>query len=178
MFHPSENQLPPPSPLLYHNTPTLPAGVLFDTLLTVAHNKLHDLQHQLLNLLTDVAAHTTLFDRIVKDIPFIEEVKNIPPPISAILPACSPSPKYIIRSPTPPLRYPSPITAAAVQPPPTTDETYLVDFTLFPNLFALPLCTEVADTHPYLYIVVYERSEKIWCPQDKYIFRNPFGIIP
>jgi len=112
------------------------------------------------------------------DILFIEEVKNIPLPISTILPACSLSPEYIVQSPTPPLWYPSPIAATTIQPPPTTDKAYLVDYSLFPHLFAEPSCTEAADTHPHLYTVVYECGEKIWCPQDKYIYCNPLGIIP
>jgi len=29
-----------------------------------------------------------------------------------------------------------------------------------------------------LYTVVYKRGEKIWCPQDKYIYCNPLSIIP
>jgi len=29
-----------------------------------------------------------------------------------------------------------------------------------------------------LYTVVYKGGKKIWCPQDKYIHRNPLGIIP
>jgi len=171
-FHPIEDTLPPPSPLLYHDVPALPAGILFDALLTVARNKLHDLQHQSLNLLTDIAAHTANFDSLVTELPFIKEVENIPPPISAVLPARSPSPEYIVRSPTPPLHYPSPVAAAAVQPPPT------FDFTLFPNLFAEPPCLQGADTHLHLYTVVYEAGKKIWCPQDEYIHRNPLGIIP
>src|SRR5712691_6674228 len=69
------------------------AGLLFSSLLAVARDELHNLQHESLNLLTDVAAHTTDFDRLVEDIPFIEEVENIPPPISAVLPARSPSPE-------------------------------------------------------------------------------------
>jgi len=171
-FCPIEDTLPPPSPLLYHDVPAPPAGVLFDALLTVAHNELHDLQHQSLNLLTDVAAHTTVFNCLVEEVPFLEEVENILLPISAILPARSPSPEYIVRSLTPPLHYPSPVAAAAVQPSPT------FDFTLFPNLFAEPPCLQVADTHPHLYTVVYEAGKKIWCPQDEYIHCNPLGIIP
>jgi len=176
-FRPTEDTLPPPSPLLYHDVPAPPASILFDALLTVAHNKLHDLQYQLLNLLTNVATHTSDFNVLIADLPFIEEVENIPLSISAVLPACSPLPEYVIRSPTPPLRYPSPVAAAAIQPPPT-DNNYLVDYSLFPHLFAKPPCMEVADTHPHLYTVVYEHGEKIWCPQDEYIHHNPLGIIP
>jgi len=167
-----EQVLPPPSPFLYHDIPAPPASLLFDSLLIVARRELHNVQHQSLNLLTDVAAHTANFDALVEELPFLEEVENIPPPISAVLPARSPSPEYIVRSPTPPLRYPSPVAAAAVQPPPA------FDFTLFPNLFAEPPCLQVADTHPHLYTVVYEAGKKIWCPQDEYIHRNPLGIIP
>jgi len=47
-----------------------------------------------------------------------------------------------------------------------------------PATFAAPPCTKVADTHPHLYTVVYEHGEKIWCPQNEYIHRNPLGIIP
>ena len=177
-FHPIEDTLPPPSPLLYHDVPAPPAGVLFDALLTIARNELQELQQELLNLLTTVAAHTSDFDVLITDVPFIEEVENILLPISAVLPARSLSPKYIVRSPTLPLHYPSPVTTTAVQPPPTNNTTYLVDFNLFPNLFATPPCTEVADTHPHLYTVVYKHSEKIWCPQDEYIHRNPLSIIP
>jgi len=172
-FRPIEDILPPPSPLLYHDVPVPPAGVLFDTLLTVARNELYDLQHQSLTLLTNIATYTANFDRLVEDILFIEEVENIPLPISAVLPARSLLPEYIVRSPTPPLRYPSPVAAAAtIQPPPA------FDFTLFPNLFAEPPCLQGADTHPHLYTVVYEAGKKIWCPQDEYIYRNPLGIIP
>jgi len=145
---------------------------------TVARNKLNNLQHQSLNLLSDVATHTTDFNEIVADLAFIEDAENIPPPISAILPACSLSPEYVVRSPTPPLCYPSPITTTTIQPPPTIAETYLVNYSLFPHLFAEPPCTQVVDTHPHLYTVVYEAGKKIWCPQDEYIHRNPLGIIP
>ena len=107
-----EQVSPPPSPFLYHDVPAPPASLLFDSLLTVTCNKLHDLQHQSLNLLTNIATHTADFDALVADLPFIEEVKNILLPISAILPARSPSPEYIVRSPTPPLRYPSPVATA------------------------------------------------------------------
>ena len=168
---------PPPSPFLYHNVPAPPASLLFDSLLTVAHNELHKLQHESLNLLTNVAAHTADFNAIVTDLPFIEEVENILPPISAILPARSPSPEYIVQSPTPPLRYPSPVATATVQPPPT-NEDYPINVELFAHLFSNPACTKAANTHPHLYTVVYECGKKIWCPQDKYIHRNPLGIIP
>jgi len=106
---------PPPSPFLYQDVPAPPASLLFDSLLTVARTKLRELQHESLNFLANVATHTADFDAILADVPFIEEVENIPPPISAVLPARSPSPEYVVRSPTPPLRYPSPVAAAAVQ---------------------------------------------------------------
>jgi len=170
-----EQVSPPPSPFLYQDAPTPPASLLFDSLLTVARNELHELQHASLNLLTNVAAHTTNFDALVNDLPFIEEVENIPPPI--FTPARSPSPEYIVRSPTPPLHYPSPIATASVQPPPTVDN-YQVDLTTFGHLFANPTCTEEANTHPHLYTVVYEAGKKVWCPQDEYIHRNPLGLIP
>jgi len=172
-----EQVSPPPSPFLYQDIPTLPTSLLFDSLLTVARNKLHALQHESLNLLTNVATHVADFNEIVADLPFIEEVENIPPPISAVLPAHSPSPEYIVRSPTPPLRYPSPVAAASVQPPPIVNN-YQVDLTVFGHLFANPACTEEANTHPHLYTVVYEAGKKVWCPQDKYIHCNPLGIIP
>jgi len=168
---------PPPSPFLYQDVPAPPASLLFDSLLTVACNELHELQHQSLNLLTDVAAHTADFDVLLIDTPFIEEVENILPPISTVLPARSPSPEYIVRSPTPPLRYPSPIATASVQPPPAVDN-YQVDLTIFGHLFADPTCTKEANTHPHLYTVVYKAGKKVWCPQDKYVHRNPLGIIP
>jgi len=98
---------PPPSPFLYQDAPAPPASLLFDSLLTVTRNELHELQYQSLNLLSNVATHTTDFDVLVANLPFIKEVENIPPPISAVLPARSPSPDYIVRSMTPPLRYPS-----------------------------------------------------------------------
>ena len=164
---------PPPSSLLYQDIPAPLASLLFDSLLTVAHNKLHALQHKSLNLLTNVAAHTTNFDTLVVELPFIKDIENIPPPISTILPPCSPSPEYIIQSPTPSLHYLSPVAAATVQPPPTIDKAYQVNFALFLHLFADPVCTEAANTHPHLYTVVYKRGEKIWCPQDEYIHCNP-----
>jgi len=115
-FLPSENISPLASPFLYHDVPAPSADLLFSALLTVACDELHELQHESLNLLTNVAAHTSDFDTLVGDLPFIEEVENIPPPISTVLPARSPSPEYVVWSPTPPLRYPSPIAATAVQP--------------------------------------------------------------
>jgi len=152
---------PPPSPFLYQDIPAPPASLLFDSLLTVARNKLHELQHASLNLLTDVATHTTDFNVLVADLPFIEEVENIPPPIIAL--SRSPSPEYIVRSPTPPLCYPSPITATTIQPPPT-DETFQVDFDLFPHLFATPPCVGTTQRHPHLYTIVHRNGETIWCP--------------
>jgi len=172
-----EQVSPPPSPFLYHDVPAPPAGLLFDSLLTVARNELHELQHESLNLLTNVAAHTTLFDKIVEDLPF-EEVENIPPPISAILPAHSPSPEYVVRSPTPPLRYPSPVTTAAVQPPPTNEEAVQVDFDLFPHLFATPPCVEATQRHPHLYTVVHRNGQKIWCPQEEFVSKDFLANIP
>jgi len=174
---PLDQVSPPPSPFLYQDVPAPPASLIFDSLLTVARNELHDLQHQSLNLLTNVASHTADFDALVADIPFIEEVKNILPPISTVLPARSPSPEYIVWSPTPPLRYPSPVAAASIQSPPAVDN-YQVDLTIFGHLFADPTCTEEANTHPHLYTIVYEAGKKVWCPQDKYVHRNPLGIIP
>jgi len=178
VFQPSENVLPPASPLLYHNAPAPPAGLLFDTLLTVACNELHDLQHQTLNLLTDVAAHTSNFDVLVEDLPFIEEVENILPPISAILPACSPSPKYVVWSPTPPLHYPSPIATATVQPLAALDKVYDVDFTLFPHLFAAPPCTNEAQAYLHQYTILYEQGRKIWCPQEEFVSQDFLTNIP
>jgi len=172
-----EQVSPPPSPFLYHDVPALPASLLFDSLLTVARNKLHELQHESLNLLTDIAAHTTLFDRIVEDLPF-EEVENIPPPISAILPARSPSPEYVVRSPTPPLRYLSPVTTAAVQPPPTNDEAFQVDFDLFPHLFATPPCVATTQRHLHLYTIVHRNGQNIWCPQEEFVSKDFLANIP
>jgi len=178
-FHPSENVLPPASPLLYHDVPAPPAGLLFDSLLVVARRELHNLQHKSLNLLTNVATHTSNFDALVADLPFIEEVENIPPPISAVLPAHSPSPEYVVRSPTPPLRYPSPVVvaAAAIQPTAALNEVPF-DFDLFPNLFTAPPCTNPSPTHPYLYTILHEDGRKIWCPQDEFIRKDFLANIP
>jgi len=173
-----EQVSPPPSPFLYQDVPAPPANLLYNSLLTVARNELHDLQYQSLNLLHDVAAHTANFDALVADIPFIEEVENIPPPISAVLPARSPSPEYIVRSPTPPLRYPSPITATTVQPPPTTDEAVQVDFDLFPHLFATPPCVGPAQHHPHLYTIVHRNGKTIWCPQEEFVSKDFLANIP
>ena len=173
-----EHISPPPSPFLYQDIPAPSASLLFDSLLTVARNELHELQHQSLNLLTDVAAHTTNFDALVADGPFIEEVENIPPPISTVLPAHSPSPEYIVQSPTPPLRYLSPVGTAAVQPPPTNDDNYLVNLDLFPHLFAAPPCTNPAPTHPHLYTVLHEQGRKVWCPQDEFVNCDFLANIP
>jgi len=167
---------PLPSPFLYHDVPAPPASLLFDSLLTVARNELHELQHALLNLLTNVATHTTDFDALVANIPFIEEVENIPPPIVA--PAHSPSPKYIVWSPTPPLHYPSPVAAAAVQPPPTNDEAFQVDFDLFPHLFATPPCVATTQCHPHLYTIVHRNGETIWCPQEEFVSKDFLANIP
>jgi len=173
-----EQVSPPPSPLLYHDVPAPPASLLFDSLLTVARNELHALQHESLNLLTDVATHTANFDALLADTPFIEEVENIPPPISAVLPARSPSPEYIVRSPTPPLRYLSPVAAATVQPPPTNDEALQVDFDLFPNLFAPPPCVEITQRHPHLYTIVHRNGQNIWCPQEEFVSKDFLANIP
>jgi len=187
-FQPSENVLPPASPLLYHDVPAPPAGLLFDSLLVVARRELHDLQHESLNLLTNVAAHTTNFDALVADLPFIEEVENIPPPISAVLPAHSLSPEYIVWSPTTPLCYPSPenlvrspspvvVATTAVQPTATLNEVPF-DFDLFPNLFAAPPCTNLSPTYPHLYTILHEDGRKIWCPQDEFIRKDFLADIP
>jgi len=117
-----EQVSPPPSPFLYQDVPAPPASLLFDSLLTVTRNELHELQHVSLNLLTDISTHTADFDALVADLPFIEEVENIPPPIVAL--SRSPSPEYIVQSPTPPLRYPSPVATTTIQPPPTTNEAF------------------------------------------------------
>jgi len=169
---------PPPSPFLYHDVPAPPASLLFDSLLTVARDELHALQHESLNLLTNVAAHTADFDALLANTPFIEEIENIPPPISAVLPARSPSPEYIVRSPTPPLRYPSPIVAAAVQPPPANDEVIQVNFDLFPHLFATPPCVEATQRHPHLYTVVHRNGQHIWCPQEEFVSKDFLANIP
>jgi len=168
----------PPSPFLYQDVPTPPTSLLFDSLLTVARNELHDLQHQSLNLLTDVAAHTADFDALLRDAPFIEEVENIPPPILAVSPARFPSPEYIVRSPTPPLRYLSPVAAAAIQPPPTNDEALQVDFDLFPHLFATPPCVAATQRHPHLYTVVHHNGNTIWCPQEEFVSKDFLANIP
>ena len=178
VFQPSENILPPASPLLYHDVPAPPAGLLFSSLLTVARNKLHELQHASLNLLTNIAAHTTDFDAIVADLPFIKEVENIPLPISAVLPARLPTPALRYPSPEYVVRSPSPVVAAtAVQPPTTLNEVPL-DFDLFPNLFAALPCTNPSPTHPHLYTVLHEDGRKIWCPQDEFIRKDFLADIP
>jgi len=179
-LHPSQDDLPshPPSPLLYHNASTPPVGLLFDSLLTVTHNELNQLQHKSLNLLSNVATHTSDFDALVAEIPFIEEVKNILPPISAILPARSPLPEYIVRSPTPPLRYPSPIATTTVQPPAAFNKAYPVDCNLFPHLFATPLCTNPSPTHPHLYTILHEQGRKVWCPQNEFVNQDFLANIP
>jgi len=173
-----EQVSPLPSPFLYHDVPAPPASLLFDSLLTVARNELHALQHESLNLLTDVATHTANFDALLADVPFIEEVENIPPPISAVLPARSPSPEYVVRSPTPPLRYPSPVAAATVQPPPTNDEAFQVDFDLFPHLFATPPCVATTQRHPHLYTIIHRNGKDIWCPQEEFVSKDFLANIP
>jgi len=171
-----EQVSPPPSPFLYQDVPAPPASLLFDSLLTVACNKLHELQHASLNLLTDVATHTADFDMLLGELPFIEEVENIPPPI--VTPVRSPSPEYIVRSPTPPLRYPSPVAAAAIQPPPTNDEAIQVDFDLFPHLFATPPCVATTQHHPHLYTIIHRNGEAIWCPQEEFVSKDFLANIP
>jgi len=173
-----EQVSPPPSPFLYHDIPAPPASLLFDSLLTIVRHNLHELQHESLNLLSDVATHTAVFDQLVEDIPFLEEVENIPPPISAVLPARSPSLKYVVRSPTPPLRYPSPVAAAAVQPPATNDETYPVNLDLFPHLFTALPCTNPSPMHPHLYTVLHEQGRKVWCLQDEFVNQDFLTNIP
>jgi len=173
-----EQVSPLPSPFLYHDVPAPPASLLFDSLLTVARNELQELQHASLNLLTNVATHTADFDALVADIPFIEEVENIPPPISAVLPARSPSPEYVVWSPTPPLRYLSPIAAATVQSLPANDETIQVDFDLFPHLFATLPCVATTQRHPHLYTVVHRNRETIWCPQEEFVSKDFLANIP
>jgi len=175
-FHPDENILPPASPLLYHDIPAPPAGLLFSALLTVARSELHEVQHQSLNLLTDVAAHTADFDRLVEELPF-EEVENIPPPISAVLPAHSPTPALRYPSPEYIVRSPSPVAATTVQPPAALNEVPN-DFDLFPNLFTAPPCTNPSPTHPYLYTVLHKDRRKIWCPQDEFVRKDFLANIP
>ena len=167
---------PPPSPFLYQDVPAPPASLLFDSLLTVTRNELHALQHESLNLLTNVATHIANFNEIIADLPFIEEVENIPPPVT--VPSRSPLPDYIVQSPTPPLRYLSPITAAAVQSPPTTNETVQVDFDLFPHLFATPPCVGATQCHPHLYTIVHRNGETIWCPQEEFVSKDFLANIP
>jgi len=173
---PVDQVSPPPSPFLYQDVPAPPASLLFDSLLTIACNELHELQHESLNFLANVATHTTNFDALVANIPFLEEVKNIPPPI--VTPSRSPSPKYIVRSPTPPLRYPSPVAATTVQPPPTNDEALQVDFDLFPHLFATPPCVAATQHHPHLYTIVHRNGNTIWCPQEEFVSKDFLANIP
>jgi len=173
---PIDQVSPPPSPFLYQDVPAPPASLLFDSLLTVTRNELHALQHESLNLLTNVTTHIANFDKIVADLPFIEEVENIPPPVTA--PSHSPSPDYIVQSPTPPLHYLSPVTAAAVQPPPTTNEAFQVDFDLFPHLFATPPCVGTTQHHLHLYTIVHRNREAIWCPQEEFVSKNFLANIP
>ena len=177
-FLPSENTLPPASPLLYQDVPAPPAGLLFEALLTVAQTELHNVQHQSLNLLSDVATHTAVFDRLVEDLPFIEEVENILPPISAVLPARSPTPALHYPSPEYLVRSPSPVAAAAAVQPPAALNEVPFDFDLFPNLFAAPPCTNPSPNHPYLYTVLHEQGRKVWCPQDEFIRKNFLTDIP
>jgi len=171
-----EQVSPPPSPFLYQDVPAPPTSLLFDSLLTVARNELHALQHESLNLLTNVATHVANFNKIVADLPFIEEVENIPLPVTA--PSHSPLPDYIVRSPTPPLHYPSPVAAAAVQPPPTNDEAFQVDFDLFPHLFAMPPCVATTQRHPHLYTIVHRNGNTIWCPQEEFVSKDFLANIP
>jgi len=169
--------LPPPSPFLYHDAPAAPAVALYDALLIIAHEELHSLQHESLNLLSNVASHTANFDALVADLPFIEEVENIPPPISAVLPARSPTPALRYPSPEYIVRSPSPVAAAAVQPVAALNEVPF-DFDLFPNLFAAPLCTNPSPTHPHLYTILHEDGRKIWCPQDEFVRKDFLADIP
>jgi len=177
MFLPSKNVLPLASPFLYHNIPAPPASLLFNALLTITRNELYEVQHQSLNLLSNVAVHTTNFDKLVEELLFLEEVKNILPPISAVLPAHSPTPTLHYPSPEYVIQSPSPVATATVQPPAALNKVPF-DFDLFPNLFAAPPCTNPSPTHLHLYTIIHKDGRKIWCPQDEFIRKDFLANIP
>ena len=49
---------------------------------------------------------------------------------------------------------------------------------LFPHLWATPPCTLANNVHLHQYTVVYKYGEKIWCPQEEFIFCDILGTIP
>ena len=87
------------------------------------------------------------------------------------------APIATVPSPAPASRPPSPVVLPVIH-----EHSLLIPALpladVFPNLFAAPACTFVADRHPHQYTVVYDRSEKFWVPQEEFIERDFLRNIP
>ena len=104
----------------------------------------------------DKYAHGQFEDPIVHvpltDIP----VENLPPPIAEAL-------VHAVPSPRPTFIVPRPLAEQVEH---------------FPQLFTAPPCTAATDHHSHQYTVVYDRGEKVWVAQDKYLVRDFINLFP
>ena len=121
------------------------------------------LQYPTTNEAQDTYIHLQ-FEEVVDCVPLTDiPVENLPPPVIE-------APVATVASPA----LPTPI----LQELPLPAIPLYAEHKLFPHLWAAPPCTVANDIHPHQYTIVYERGEKIWCPQEEFIFRDILGTIP
>ena len=158
--------VPPASPLITVDridTPPNFLHVLADVTAQQAYILSPQLQYPPANETQDVYIHLQ-FEEVVDRVPLADiPVENLPP---AVLEA----PVAIVPLPAPP----TPI----LQELPLPVVPLYAEHELFPHLWAAPPCSLADDIYPHQYTVVYERSEKIWCPQEEFIFHDILSTIP
>ena len=104
------------------------------------------------------------FKEVVDCVPLADSlVKNLLPPVVE-------APVAVVLSPAPP--------TPVLQKLPLSVVPLYAEHKLFPHLWAAPPCTLANNIHPYQYTIIYECREKIWCPQEEFIFRDILGTIP
>ena len=104
------------------------------------------------------------FEEVIDRVPLADiPVENLPPAIVE-------APVATVPSPTPP--------TPVLQELPLPVVPLYAEHELFPHLWAAPPCSLADDVHPHQYTIVYERGEKIWCPQEEFIFQDILGTIP
>ena len=158
--------VPPASPLVAVDridTPPSFLHVLADVAAQQAYILSPQLQYPPANEAQDAYVHLQ-FEEVVDRVPLADiPVENLPPAVVE-------APVAIVPLPAPP--------TPVLQELPLPVVPLYAEHELFPHLWAAPPCSLADDVHPHQYTVVYERGEKIWCPQEEFIFRDILGTIP
>ena len=158
--------IPPVSPIVAVDcidTPPNFLHVLADVATQQAYILSPQLQYPPANEAQDAYVHLQ-FEEVVDRIPLVDI------PVKNLLLAVIEAPVAVVPSPAPP--------TPVLQELPLPVVPLYAEHKLFPHLWAAPPCTLTHDVHPHQYTVVYECREKIWCPQEEFIFRDILGTIP